>query len=79
LRNAIINGNFDYLAEGDELYGIVSMGQIGGFMPALAPHTPQLRQAFTLGQTDVPGEPTYFCRTVVSSVAGAGNSSLLVQ
>lgn len=31
------------------------------------------RQAFSLGQTDVPGEPKYFSRTVASSVAGAGN------
>jgi hypothetical protein len=28
---------------------------------------------FTNGQTEVPGNPKYFCRTVVSSVAGAAN------
>jgi hypothetical protein len=27
----------------------------------------------------VPGEPTYYCRTVVSSVAGAGNYAALHQ
>jgi hypothetical protein len=37
------------------------------------------RQAFTLGQTDVPGEPTFYHRTVVSSVAGAGNFAILIQ
>jgi hypothetical protein len=37
------------------------------------------RQAFTLGQTAVPNEPTYFCRTVVTSVAGAGNFGILLQ
>lgn len=31
------------------------------------------RQSFALGQTDVPGEPKYYSRTVVSSVAGADN------
>lgn len=31
------------------------------------------RQTFTLGQTDVPGEPTYFMRHVVVSAAGAAN------
>lgn len=30
-------------------------------------------QNFVLGQTAVPGEPAYFSRTVVSSIAGAGN------
>jgi hypothetical protein len=31
------------------------------------------RQGFTPGQTEVPGEPVYFSRTVVSSAIGAGN------
>ena len=31
------------------------------------------REEFALGQTAVPGEPAYFMRTVVSSVAGAGS------
>jgi hypothetical protein len=31
------------------------------------------QQAFTAGQTDVPNNPKYFSRTVVTSVAGAGN------
>ncbi len=31
------------------------------------------RQSFTLGQTDVPGEPEYYWRTVVTSSAGAAN------
>ena len=36
-------------------------------------------QAFTLGQTDVPGEPEGFSRTVVSSVAGAANLVVKTQ
>ena len=31
------------------------------------------QQPFILGQTDVPGNPQFFSRTVVSSVVGAGN------
>lgn len=34
------------------------------------------RQTFSLGQTTVPDNPKYFMRTVVSSVAGAGNRVL---
>lgn len=36
-------------------------------------------QAFTPGQTDVPGNPLYFSRTVVTSVAGAGNYVIKAQ
>lgn len=31
------------------------------------------QQQFTFGQTDVPDNPVYYCRTVVTSSAGAGN------
>jgi hypothetical protein len=37
------------------------------------------QQAFTLGQTAVPGEPRFFSRTVVASVAGAGNCAFKLQ
>jgi hypothetical protein len=37
------------------------------------------RQAFTVGQTDVPGEPQYFCRMAVTSVAGASNFARLTH
>ena len=37
------------------------------------------QQAFALGQTDVAGNPKYFSRTVVTSVAGAGNYTTKVQ
>lgn len=37
------------------------------------------QQTFTPGQTAVPGEPTFYHRTVVSSVAGGSNYSNFVQ
>lgn len=37
------------------------------------------REAFTLGQTDVPGEPEYYHRVVVTSSAGAGNMAKMMQ
>jgi hypothetical protein len=36
-------------------------------------------QPFTLGQTDVPGNPIYYSRTVVTSAAAAANYTLMQQ
>ena len=78
LRNAIINGNFDFWQRGTSFtlteYGADRwINNRGG---TTATHS---RQPFTVGQTAVPNEPTYFCRTVVTSVAGASNYSILAQ
>jgi hypothetical protein len=77
-RNAIINGNFDIWQRGTSFTG-AEYGADRWIHNRVGTTQTATRQAFTLGQTDVPGEPTYYCRTVVSSVAGAGNAALLLQ
>jgi hypothetical protein len=72
-RNKIINGNFDVWQRGTSQTsgGYVSADRWfcghGGSTKTAS------RQAFALGQTDVPNNPKYFMRHVVTSVAGAGN------
>jgi hypothetical protein len=77
-RNRIINGNFDIWQRGTSFTGYEYGADRWIHHRVGTTHT-ATRQPFPLGQTDVPGEPKYFCSTVVSSVAGAGNNSHLEQ
>jgi hypothetical protein len=74
-RNAIINGNFDIWQRGTS----GTTGYVADRFTALVAGSDvtQSRQTFTLGQTDVPNEPTYFHRTDVTSVAGVNNFAFL--
>jgi len=73
-KNAIIDGGFLVWHEGTTQttsgYGSDTMW-VNGNTGSTKVHS---RQTFTLGQTDVPGNPTYYSRTVVTSVVGAGNN-----
>jgi hypothetical protein len=77
-RNAIINGNFDIWQRGTSFTG-QEYGADRWFLNRGGTTHTVTRQSFTVGQIAVPGEPTYFLRTVVSSVAGAGNYALIAQ
>ncbi len=77
-RNRIINGSFDIWQNGTTFTGN-EYGADQWLHACIGTTHTVTRQQFTLGQTAVPGEPEYFCRTVVNSVGGASNYSVLFQ
>jgi hypothetical protein len=78
-RNRIINGNFDFWQRGTS-HSTSGYGSADRWVNSIIGSACTMsRQPFTLGQTDVPGEPLYFCSMAVTSVAGAGNRANLQQ
>ena len=80
-RNKIINGNFDIWQRGTSLgSGTGQRFLADRFSNASVVSTyTASRQVFSNGQTDVPNNPDFFHRTVVSSVAGNANYCLFKQ
>lgn len=72
-KSLLINGGFD-IWQRNTTQTTSGYGSDDRWHNAMAGSTKtHSRQTFTLGQTDVPGGPKYFSRTVVTSVAGAPN------
>lgn len=80
-RNKLINGNFDFWQRGTSLTSAAAFRLLADRWICQSQGTTYTaaQQAFSAGQTDVPGEPVYFIRQAVTSVAGVNNFCNIVQ
>ena len=78
-RNKLINGNFD-IWQRDTSQTSSGYGSVDRWRPIhVGSSKTASQQAFTNGQTDVPGNPRYYFRHVVTSSADAANYVLVYQ
>lgn len=77
--NLLLNGGFTLWQRGTS-HSTVGYGSADRWRLALVGTAVTMsRQAFTAGQTNVPGEPRYYMRCDVTSVAGAANYAFVTQ
>lgn len=77
-QNYVINGNFDFWQRGTSLAAGTGARFLADrfFTSGVGTTVAPSRQSFSLGQVDVPNNPRFFHRSVVSSSAGAGNLAI---
>lgn len=73
IKNWIINGQFDVWQRGTSQTSAGYNSDDRWYNDHTISTKTHSRQAFTVGQTDVPNNPTYFSRTVVTSGNAAGS------
>lgn len=80
-RNVLINGNFDFWRYGtSQVNAVQGYGSAERWYNASSGSTRTVsRQAFALGQTDVPGSPEFFMRTAFTAGAGVNDYVLSLQ
>lgn len=81
-QNALINSGFDIWQRGTSIgsgaSGIKYLADRWAIVSVGSTYAAS-QQAFSVGQTDVPGDPNYFHRVVVSHSVGAGNYTRVWQ